>query len=60
MPTNSYDNIIDPSNNLNMNDNINRQVCAYALGKASELYPTAFGPFAFSVLQVSTIKDRNQ
>jgi hypothetical protein len=58
MPKNSYDNSIHPSNNLNMNDNINRQVCAYALGKASELYPTAFGPFAFSVLQVSSFEDR--
>jgi hypothetical protein len=46
-------------NNHNMNGNINRQVCAYALGKASELFPTAFGPFAFSVLQVSFLRIEN-
>jgi hypothetical protein len=26
-----------------------RQVCAYALGRASELYPTGFAPYATSV-----------
>jgi hypothetical protein len=28
-----------------------RQVCAYALGRASELYPSGFAPYALSVLQ---------
>ena len=28
-----------------------RQVCAYALGRASELYPQGFGPYGLSVLQ---------
>ena len=27
-----------------------RQVCAYALGRASELFPPAFAPYALSVL----------
>jgi hypothetical protein len=28
-----------------------RQACAYALGRASELYPSGFAPYALSVLQ---------
>lgn len=28
-----------------------RQVCAYALGRASETFPPAFAPYALSVLQ---------